>query len=163
MKIIQLLFTAAIIALLSACQPMPPYANVYYGGGSRVREGVIKDIQHNVQVNANTGTGAAVGGITGAVIGSNLGGRRGLAGAVGTIGGAVVGSAIGNSIEQNNNQAFATLFIVRLGNGRLVSVVQQPARQFCIGDHVFVFINRDGARLRLNDGFYQRHPHIPRC
>jgi outer membrane lipoprotein SlyB len=159
---ITLIFSA--IFFLAACQPninSNDYGyEYYYGAGGSVREGVVQDIQYNVVVQGqNTGTGSMVGGFTGAVVGSSMGGS-GIGSVIGTIGGAVVGSLAGNAIEQSSNEVQGTLYIVRLApKGRLISVIQQDPIPLCVGDHVYVIMNVQNPRIRLNGNYYENPAH----
>lgn len=161
-KLVKLSLLAMLVALLTACAPnLNSNTYDYYGGqASRVREGVIQDIQYNVNVRRNTGVGAVAGGVAGGVIGSNLGGGNGVVGIVGTVGGAVLGGMAGHSIENSAGTSQATLYIVRLiESHRLVSVIQQNRLPLCKGDHVYLIGAGDRPHLKLNDNYYSSGEH----
>lgn len=161
MKTIKCALLGLSVCLLAACQPnMDANTYDYYGGtGGRVKEGVIQDIQYNVKVRRNSGVGAVGGAVGGGVIGSNLG-RGSAANAVGMVGGAIVGGLAGNAIENSMGTAAATLYIVRIKpSDRLVSVIQQNKLPLCKGDHVYLILNGNQPRLKLNDSYYSDGQH----
>lgn len=162
MKLIKLSLLALLVALLTACAPnLNSNTYDYYGGqAARVREGVVQDIQYNVQVRRNTGVGTIAGGVAGGVIGSNLGGGNSTTGIVGTVGGAVLGGLAGHAIENSAGTSDATLYIVRLTeSNRLVSVIQQNRLPLCKGDHVYLIGSGDRPHLKLNDNYYSSGQH----
>ena len=162
MKLIKLSLLAVVVALLAACAPnLNSNSYDYYGGqGARVQEGVIQDIQTNVDVRRNSGVGTIAGGVAGGAIGSNLGGAGGVTGIVGTVGGAVLGGMAGNAIENSAGRSSATLYIVRLTEShRLVSVIQQSSLPLCKGDHVYLIGSGDRPHLKLNDNYYSSGEH----
>ncbi|MGC8697579.1 MAG: glycine zipper 2TM domain-containing protein [Halothiobacillus sp.] len=84
--------------------------------------------------------GAVVGGLLGSGVGGGLG--RDLA----TVGGAIAGGVAGSAIENNVTQQNGVEIVVRLDNGRTVSIVQAVgAQMFSLGQRVQVLTAPDGT------------------
>ena len=151
-----IIFLIPILALLTACQPKlnPNSYNVDGGMGGNVQTGMIQDIQYHVQVDKNTGFGGVAGGVAGGAVGSNLGGAGGTLGILGAVGGAVVGGIAGSAAESNVSKTTATLYIIKLDTGKMVSVIQQSPAPLCVGDHVYVISNKDRPHLKLDTSYY---------
>ena len=77
------------------------------------------------------------GAIVGGLLGSNIGGGNALASTAGSAGGAVVGGLAGNAAENSIGTSKATLYIVQINGGNLVSVIQQSPVPLCVGDHIY--------------------------
>jgi outer membrane lipoprotein SlyB len=137
--------TLALLFSLSiaACRTTTPGS---MQGAVEVRSGVIEQIT-DVQIsNTKTrGLGAVVGGALGLGVGSLIGGGTGrdVAMVLGTIGGAVTGNTV-----QRRNQAPVPGqdIIVRLTNGVLVSVTQEPTN-LRVGQKVFIQGSGEEARV----------------
>ena len=129
--------------LVAACQTTTPGS---MQGAVDVRSGVIEQIT-DVQIsNTKTrGLGAVVGGALGLGVGSLIGGGTGrdVAMVLGTIGGAVTG----NTVQRRNQQPIPGQdIIVRLTNGVLVSVTQEPTN-LRVGQKVFIQGQGEDARV----------------
>jgi|GEM_PF-2055143 len=164
MTILRLLLIAFSMALLAACQPnLDSNSYDYYGGTSgSVRQGVIQDIQYNVNVRKNSGVGTIAGGIAGGALGSGIGGD-GRVNTVGAVGGAVIGGLAGRAVESAVSKSKGTLYIVKFKNSdRLVSIIQSAKLPLCKGDHVYLINNGGRPRLKLNDNFYSSGQHSRR-
>lgn len=165
MTILRIILIALGIAILAACQPnLNPNSYDYYGGTSgHVQEGVIQDIQYNVDVRKNSGVGTIAGGIAGGALGSHIGGSDNRINTIGVVGGAIAGGLAGRAVESAVSDTKATLYIVRLKNsGRLLSVIQKGKLPLCKGDHVYLISAGGRPRLRLNDNYYSNGLHTRR-
>jgi len=140
-------FAAPVLALLTllvaACQTTTPGS---MQGAVEVRSGVVEQIT-DVQIsNTKTrGVGAVIGGALGLGVGSLIGGGTGrdVAMVLGTIGGAVTG----NTVQRRNQQPTPGQdIIVRLTNGVLVSVTQEPTN-LRVGQKVFIQGQGEDARV----------------
>jgi outer membrane lipoprotein SlyB len=137
------LLLALLLSMLSACATTTPGS---MQGAVEVRSGVIEQIT-DVQIsNTKTrGVGAVIGGALGLGAGSLIGGGTGrdVAMVLGTIGGAVAG----NTVQRRNQQPTPGHdIIVRLTNGVLVSVTQEPTN-LRVGQKVFIQGKGEDARV----------------
>lgn len=144
------LAAAAIVALLTACAPLPR-ADVYAPGqiarAQSVEPGIVESTRDVRIAAAPTGVGAATGAVVGSIAGSGVGhGWR--SGFLGAIVGAIFGGVVGGAIEENAGARAGVEITVRLDSGALVAVVQDvdpsPLRP---GDRVRVL--SDGATTRV--------------
>ncbi|MCU0943807.1 MAG: hypothetical protein MUF65_00385 [Rubritepida sp.] len=90
---------------------------------------------------AGTATGAAAGGAVGGAAGGG-----GVTAALGAVGGALVGGIIGRTAERASANTDAIEYVVRQGNGDLVSVTQRDAEPIPNGTRVLVI---KGAQARV--------------
>ena len=87
------------------------------------------------------GAGAGAGAVGGAVLGGDAAGM-----AVGAIAGAVVGGVAGALTEGELTKQTGMEYVVKTGNGSLISVVQSDDVPFEINQHVIVLY---GSRSRI--------------
>lgn len=120
---------------------------------NRAEQGVVAGFRR-VQISADGTTGAAAGGAAGGVLGSTAGGSR-VTEALGAVGGALVGGLIGNAAERAANSGNGVEYIVRKGNGELVSVVQRDLVPLEVGARVLVI---EGAQARIVPDYTQPAP-----
>ena len=159
---LRLALIGCAIAILAACQPdLNPNSYNYYGGTSgQVQEGVIQDIQYNVNVRKNSGVGTIAGGIAGGALGSNIGGSDNRINTIGVVGGAIAGGLAGRAVESAVSNTKATLYIVKLKNsGRLLSVIQKSKLPLCKGDHIYLISSSGRPRLSLDNSYYSSGKH----
>ena len=116
------------------------------GTVNRAVEGVIISVRE-VKIQGNTGTGAAAGGIAGGVGGAAvIGGGDGASAVVGAIGGALVGALAGNAIEKRSSKQRGYSYVVKTGNGSLLTLVQGADVKLKVGQRVIV---EYGPRSRI--------------
>jgi outer membrane lipoprotein SlyB len=126
------------LAGLSACGPSyspDTYASGAVQQANKVEQGTVVGVR-KVGVSAagtvGTITGAAAGGVAGAQA------AAGPAGAFTSIGGALVGGIAGSTVEHVTADSVAFEYIVRKGNGDLVSVTQNDKTPLALGQKVLV-------------------------
>jgi len=108
---------------------------VYYGTVDSVRTVQIEGTKTPV----GTGAGAVAGGI----LGNQVGGGSGRA--LATLGGALLGGVAGSAAEEGITRQPGYEIVVRLDNGRTISVVQAADIAFSPGERVRVIEARDGT------------------
>ncbi len=112
-----------------------------------VQEGVVTQVNDAVIEDSPSGIGALGGAVVGGVLGNMIGGGKGRV--LTTLGGAVAGGAAGYAGEQAIKTKRAIEITVKLDNGQMMSVVQEPDETFMVGDRVRVLTGNDGsARVR---------------
>jgi len=139
--------------LLVACGPRyspDAYATRAIQQMNPVEQGVIIG-RRQVAVQADGSTGAATGGAAGGIIGSQAPGGN-MAGAIGAVGGALVGGLFGTAAERVAGDTSAFEYIVRKGNGDLVSVTQRDATPLEPNTRVLVIA---GAQARIVPDYTQ--------
>lgn len=127
---------------LSGCAT-PMSSNVYSSNTAMqmqtVRYGTIQSLR-GVEIAGNSNdvpVGALGGAVIGGLLGSGVGG--GLGRSLATAGGAIAGGIAGNAIQDNVSRQNGVEVVVRLDDGRTVSVVQP------VGSELF----RVGQRVQL--------------
>ncbi|MHB8919954.1 MAG: outer membrane lipoprotein [Halothiobacillus sp.] len=133
--------------LLGGC--VTPMSSDVYGRSAAmqmqtVQYGTIEGLR-GVQI---AGTQSPVGVIGGAVVGGLLGSGvgRGLGRNLATVGGAIAGGVAGSAIQEGVTQQNGVEIVVRLDNGRTVSIVQAVgAQMFSLGQRVQVVTAPDGT------------------
>lgn len=136
--------------LLAACGPSYG-GSTYKGGQARtahtVQWGTIEQISDATIEDQQSGLGMLGGAVVGGVLGNMVGGGKGRT--LATLGGAVGGAAAGYAGEKALNNKRALEITVRLENGQVMSIVQEPDEVFTVGDRVRVLQGSDGsARVR---------------
>ena len=130
---------AALLLLLGACSgnySPDTYATRAVQQANKVEQGTIVGARQ-VEVRADGTAGAAAGAAAGGVAGSQIG-QGSAAAAFGAIGGGLVGGLLGSAAERAAGDATATEYIVRKGNGDLLSVTQKDATPLALGQKVLV-------------------------
>ncbi len=147
LRIIALGILGGMSGILSGCVT-PMTGDVYSQNNAMqmqtVQYGTIESLR-GVQI---AGTQSPLGMIGGAVVGGLLG--SGVGGGLGrnlaTVGGAIAGGVAGSAIENNVTQQNGVEIVVRLDNGRTVSIVQAVGAQlFSLGQRVQVLSAPDGT------------------
>lgn len=130
--------SAALLAALAACGPSyspDTYAQTAAQQANKAEQGVIVGVRP-VKISAagtvGTVTGAAAGGIAGSQAAS------GPVSALTALGGSLVGGIAGSAVEHVASDADAFEYIVRKGNGDLVSVTQKDVTPLALGQKVLV-------------------------
>jgi outer membrane lipoprotein SlyB len=139
----------ALCAILSACGPgysPDTYASNAAQQAARVDQGVVVGVRA-VKISADATIGTTTGAAAGGIVGSQVGGGAG--GALGALGGTVAGGTVGNVVAHAAGDTDGYEYIVRKGNGDLVSVTQKDISPLEIGAHVLV-IQGPQARVVLD-------------
>jgi outer membrane lipoprotein SlyB len=137
----------AVIALLAGCSPSyspDTYASTAVQQASKVEQGVIVGTRA-VGVQVSGANGAVTGAAAGGIVASQAPGS-GVGSALTTLGGSLVGGLVGTGIERAAGDTTATEYIVRKGNGDLVSVTQKDAVPLTLGTKVLVI---SGSQARI--------------
>ena len=111
---------------------------------NKVAQGVVVGVRE-IKVSASETVGAVAGGAVGAIAGSQVPGST-LGEAFGTVGGTMIGGLVGAGAEHTVRDTKAFEYIVRKGNGDLVSVTQKDEVPLAIGQHVLVIA---GSQARI--------------
>lgn len=138
-RFLRLALSASVLAALGGCGP--DYSPNTYASGAvqqanKVEQGVIVGVRQ-VDVSTSGAVGAIVGGAAGGIAGSQAPGG-GVGAAFGTLGGALVGGIVGTTVEHVTTDTTAFEYVVRKGNGELVSVTQKDAEPLPLGQKVLV-------------------------
>ncbi len=134
----RLLIPGLILASLSGCGPTyspDTYASNAVQQANKVEQGVIvgvRDVAVSASDTVGTVTGAAAGGIAGSQVGV------GVTSAFASLGGALVGGIAGSAAAHASEDTKAFEYIVKKGNGDLVSVTQKDKTPLALGQHVLV-------------------------
>lgn len=147
-KLIQIgLLTTIAILVLGGCTNSSS-TNIYRasnaGVASRVSKGIIVS-KRMVKIEGNSGVGSIAGGIAGGAAGSTIGGS-GAANVVGAVGGAVAAGIIGHELDQAINRKTGYEYIIKLKNGKTISVAQDKSIPLAIGQKVLIIY---GATTRV--------------
>jgi len=127
-----------MLAGLSGCGPSyspDTYASNAAQQANKVEQGVVvgvRDVAVSASGTVGTVTGAAAGGIAGSQVGV------GPTSAFASLGGALLGGIAGSTVEHVTADTKAYEYIVRKGNGDLVSVAQKDTTPLALGQHVLV-------------------------
>jgi outer membrane lipoprotein SlyB len=111
---------------------------------NKVEQGTIVGVRP-VQISAEGTTGAAAGAAAGGVAGTRIGGGD-ITSAFAGIGGGLIGGLIGTASEKAIGNTNGFEYIVRKGNGELVSVAQKDQVALALGQKVLVIA---GAQARI--------------
>ena len=111
---------------------------------SKVEQGVIAGIR-KVGVSADGTAGAAVGATAGGIAGAQAPGS-GLRTALTALGGSVVGGLVGAGVERAAGETTAFEYMVRKGNGELLSVTQKDPVPLELNQKVLVIA---GSQARI--------------
>lgn len=144
MKKISLFISTLLLCVgLNGCaQNLSPntYDGSAVGVASTVKKGMII-AKRPVNINNNSGAGGLAGAATGAAAGSMVGGNT-ATNVIGAIGGAVIGGLAGNAIDSGINNHNGYEYIIRLNNGKSISVVQVQEMVFSVHQRVLVIYGR---------------------
>jgi len=137
-----------LLLLLAGCTPsLAPdiYATRAVQQANRVEQGIVVQARR-VRVEADGTTGAAAGAGIGAAAGGAATVGNSFARTLGAIGGGVVGGLVGSATERATGDTTAHEYIVRRGDGVLLSVTQRDAVPLALGQRVLVIT---GAQARV--------------
>ncbi len=146
MKQIFVLFLC--LGCLVGCMPnISPntYGRNEVGVVGKAYEGVVI-ARRVVSIDNNSGVGALAGTIGGGAIGSQVGGSR-AAHIVGAVGAGVLGGTVGNAVDRTFNNRMGYEYIIRLENGKSISIVQEKSVQLMVGQKVTVIQGATTARI----------------
>ena len=132
---------------LTGCAPSyspDTYASSAVQQASKVEQGVIVGVRR-VVVQASGATGAVVGGAAGGIAGSAAP-VSGVGTALSALGGTLVGGLVGTGIERATGDTTAFEYIVRKGNGELLSVTQKDETPLPLGQKVLLIA---GSQARI--------------
>lgn len=139
--------TLCLCLIISSCsQNVSPttYQVSEVGRASKVIPGVII-AKRSVTIDANSGAGGLTGVAAGATAGSTVGGG-GVSHILGALGGAVIGGLAGDKIDKSINQHRGLEYIIKLKNGKTISVVQADEMKFALKQRVLVIY---GEKTRI--------------
>lgn len=137
---------ALFLAGLSGCGPSyspDTYASNAAQQANKVEQGVVvgvRDVGISAAGTVGTVTGAAAGGIAGS---------QAVAGPISAftaLGGSLVGGIAGSTVEHATADTVAFEYIVRKGNGDLISVTQKDKTPLALGQKVLVIVGNQ-ARI----------------
>ncbi len=136
--IYRFLISFLLLAGVSGCGPSyspDTYASNAAQQAAKVEQGVVVGVR-DVAVSAS----GTVGGLTGAAAGGIAGSQVGVGpvSAFSALGGTLVGGIAGSTVEHVTADTKAFEYIVRKGNGELVSVTQKDKTPLALGQKVLV-------------------------
>src|SRR5579859_7569392 len=132
--------------LVGGCTPdysPNTYASSAAQQANKVDQGIVVGVRA-VQISADTTLATASGGAAGGVAGSTIGG--GTASALGAVGGTVAGGVVGNVLGHAAGDTDGYEYIVKKGNGDLLSVTQKDPQPLGVGAHVLII---EGPQARI--------------
>jgi outer membrane lipoprotein SlyB len=148
MKLNQLMLTACLALLLSACASSNS-GSVYSRDDARkvqtVKTGVVESVRSVKLEGTKSPVGTIAGGAVGGIAGGSIGHGRGSA--VAAVVGAVAGAIAGSAIEEGVTRKDAFEITVKLDGGGLVAIVQEADEQFHPGEKVRIIENGDTSRV----------------
>ena len=130
--------STALLVMLASCGPdysPDTYSSNAVQQANKVEQGVIVGVR-DVAVSTSGATGAVTGGAAGGIAGAQVG--SGPASAFAALGGTLVGGLTGAAVEHATGDTKAFEYIVRKGNGDLVSVTQKDKVPLALGQKVLV-------------------------
>jgi outer membrane lipoprotein SlyB len=154
MRKVSLVWGAVLLctALLAGCAQPGRTGTVYSRGETRqaqmVEMGVVESVRAvTIEGRTNGVTGTVAGAAIGGMAGRSIGGGRGRD--IATVAGAVAGGVAGQAIEESATRRAGVEIMVRLDNGRTLSVVQEvdPNASFRPGDRVRVLSGGGSTRV----------------
>ncbi|GIL40781.1 hypothetical protein [Roseiterribacter gracilis] len=142
----QVLLILAVPLVLAGCaRDFSPntYGTQAVQQANKVNQGVVIGVR-KVDIKGDAATGAATGAAAGGIVGSNIG--KGTASALSTLAGTVSGGLIGATAQQTAENTWGYEYIVKRGNGDLLSVTQHDEKPLAIGTRVLLI---EGAQARI--------------
>ena len=150
---------AALLVALPGCRPSyspDTYASGAVQQAAKVEQGVVAGVR-KVAVSPD----GTLGGTTGAAAGG-IGGAQAPGGGVRTaltaLGGSVVGGLLGSGLEKATGETAAFEYVVRKGNGELLSVTQKDPAPLALGQRVLVIA---GPQARVVPDYTTPEPAVP--
>lgn len=140
MKLISLIISLLMmsLALTSCSNNVSPntYTSSQVGVANQVKKGVVVS-KRAINIDNNSGMGGLAGAAGGAAAGSMVGGNTAVS-IIGAIGGAVAGGLIGNTADKKLNAHQGYEYIVKLQNGKIISVTQAEDTTIQVKQRVLV-------------------------
>jgi outer membrane lipoprotein SlyB len=151
LKFNKILFALVSVSVMAGCTPNISPDVVQAGNANEVTTTVQGKVisMRTVTVKGNDNTvGMLAGGAAGAVAGSAIGQGRGSL--LGAIGGAVLGGTAGSFAQDKLSTQQGIEYIVKLDNGKMLTVVQGAgAQNYTVGQCVYVI---EGGHARIVGG-----------
>ena len=120
------------------------------GTAGQIGEGVVIDVR-DVRIQGQNAKGAVLGVAAGGVVGSTIG--RGSARILASVGGALAGMLIGGIVQKELSEQKALQYIVRLNNGKMISVIQGMKNRFSVGQRVLVLYGKETHLIAAPDNY----------
>ncbi|MHB1229768.1 MAG: outer membrane lipoprotein [Halothiobacillus sp.] len=147
LRLMLLSVLGVVSVLLGGC--VTPLSSDVYGRNAAmqmqtVQYGTIESLRGVQIAGAQSPLGMIGGAVVGGLLGNSVGGGRGRD--LATVGGVIAGGVAGSAIQEGVTQQNGVEIIVRLDNGRTVSIVQAVgAQMFSLGQRVQVVTASDGT------------------
>lgn len=148
MKKIISLFAAIALTACAANLNTNRYETSAAGRVNSVQEGVIINVREVRIATENGGVGTLAGGIAGGAAGSMIGGNS-VVNVIGAVGGAVLGGALGAKAQEGLSAQNGYEYIVKLDNGKAITLTQGTDVKFSVGQPVYVLDASSGERARI--------------
>ena len=129
----------ALPLMLSACAEdinSNHYSTNSTGRISSVAQCTVMSVRA-VNVNDNTGKGTLLGGVAGGIAGSTIG-HGDATNALGAVGGALIGGLVGEMAEKGMTGQTGLEYILRLDDGRVISITQGEGAPLNVGQRCLV-------------------------
>jgi len=147
-KIISVLAAVTMLTACTANLDTNRYQTSAAGQINSVQEGTIINVRQVRIATENGGVGSLAGGIAGGALGSTIGGSN-VANIIGAVGGAVVGGALGAKAQEGLSAQTGYEYIVKLTNGKAITLTQGADTVFTVGQPVYVLDANYGDRARI--------------
>lgn len=148
MKKILALFTALSLTACAANLDTSSYQTSATGKINSVQEGVVINVREVRIATENGGVGSLAGGIAGGAAGSMIGGNSAV-NIIGAVGGAVLGGALGAKAQEGLSAQTGYEYIVKLDNGKAITLTQGNDQVFSVGQSVYVLDADYSDRARI--------------
>jgi len=120
------------------------YTHGEIGIAAKVNKGVIIS-KRIINIESTSGIGGVAGAVGGGAAGSMIGGST-ATNVVGAVGGAVVAGVVGHELDKAINRHTGYEYIIKLDDGKTISIAQEKSIQLAIGQKVLIIY---GATTRI--------------
>lgn len=147
-RIVALAALAVTAIIIEGCAPgmgSGTYSRDQARREQSVRMGVVESVREVQIEGTRSGIGPAAGAIVGGIAGSTIGQGRGSA--VGTVLGGVAGGVAGQAAEQAGTRRTGIEVTVKLDNGQMLAITQEPDQTFRPGDRVRILSDGHTSRV----------------
>lgn len=148
MKKIISLFMVITLTACAANLDTNRYQTSSAGQINSVQEGVIINARPVRIATENGGVGSLAGGVAGGAAGSMIGGNTAV-NVIGAVGGAVLGGYLGSKAQEGLSAQNGMEYIVKLTNGKAITLTQGNDVVFSVGQPVYVLDANLGERARI--------------
>ncbi len=148
MKRILILIMATTLAACTANLNTDNYQTSAAGQINSVQEGTIINVRQVRIATENGGVGSLAGGVAGGAAGSMIGGNSAV-NVIGAVGGAVLGGLLGAKAQEGLSAQTGYEYIVKLDNGKAITLTQGADTVFSVGQPVYVLDADYGERARI--------------